>query len=348
MEKLTVRTGTQDTDSEWDHFLEQIPDGRFEQCSGWAAAKMEQGWRCSRIEILRSSRIIGGFQILFRNKGPIRIGYISKGPAIDAKSPDLLRILIKQIKDQAATNRITALLVHPTENGHSVYAALRENGFLPNKLYSVIEATLFLDTSGSQTDVLNRMSRKTRQKIRQSIKRGVKIREGRDSDLSTFFQLMQDTCKRQGNVAANPSSLESLNAIWKWLHPRYMRLTFAEVEGKPVSGLLCVLFGDRVTLWKKGWNSNHADLHPNELLYYETLEWARANGWKKCDFGAVDAGIAVSISRQSSLSEDQKRSRHFFNIAFGGYPAFFPGSCIWFRSLLIRRFYWLLHKALNC
>jgi lipid II:glycine glycyltransferase (peptidoglycan interpeptide bridge formation enzyme) len=346
MDKIAIRVGTRSTDSLWDKFLEGSPNGHFEQCSGWTDAKASDGWQGSRIEILNESRIIGGFQILFRGKGPVRIGYISKGPAIDSENPEALRLAIEQIKSQAAKHRICALLVQPPERSYRISTSLIQNGFLSNNLHRLIEATLLLDMSGSQAECLKQLSPNKRQIIRQSIKRGVTIIEGCEADLPKFFQLMLSTCRRQGNVRPNPLNLNNLMALWKYMQSSgHFRLTFAVIKGIPVSGLLCVIFGDRMTLWKKGWIENHGNQHPNELLYYESIEWARAHGCKTCDFGALDRDIATAILQGENLSTKQMKSRHFFNIGFGGTPELFPPSCIWIPSSITRTCYGLFCYA---
>jgi lipid II:glycine glycyltransferase (peptidoglycan interpeptide bridge formation enzyme) len=264
---------------------------------------------------------------------------------LDAENPDLLRLVIGQMKTQASNHRISALLVHPPESGHLITDALKKNGFLPNRLHRLIEATLLVDTSRSSNEILNGLRRTTRQAIRQSIRRGVTIREGSESDLPLFFRLMQNTCIRQGNVVPNPSTLESLASIWKSLNPSgHLRLTFAEINGTAVSGLLCIGFGDRLTLWKKGWNDNHCDKHPNELLTYEALEWAREKGYKFCDFCAMDRQIAEEILQGKQLSMEQMASRHFFNIGFGGVPAILPAAHVWLGNYVVRKCYGLFLK----
>jgi lipid II:glycine glycyltransferase (peptidoglycan interpeptide bridge formation enzyme) len=345
MDKITARLGTPSTAFEWDRFLEHSPKGQFEQCSGWAAVKAVEGWNCSRIELLEHDRLVGGFQVLFRNRGLFRIGYISKGPVIDSKNADFAKTSIQWIISHAKKHHIGALLVQPPERGNAISSALSRHGFMPNHLHRLIEATLLVETSCSQTDILGRMSRKMRQKIRQSKGRGTIIREGSVLDLPIFFELMLATCRRQDNVIPNPASLASLQSIWSQFYSvGKLRLTIAEIDGSPVSGLLSIIFGDRVTLWKKGWNSEHSDRRPNELLYYETLEWSRRQGYKICDLGAVAPDIARTLLRQNQLSEEQMQSGNFFNLGFGGLPVLLPKAWVWFPNPIIRLIYNVLFR----
>jgi peptidoglycan pentaglycine glycine transferase (the first glycine) len=340
MDKITIRLGNPSTDLEWNRFLEHSSNGHFEQCSGWAAAKAIEGWKCSRIELFERDQLVGGFQILFRNQGLFRIGYISKGPVIDCENPAVAELAIQWIKSKVKQHHISAILVQPPEQGHEISSILMRNGLMPNRLHRLVEATLLIDTSSNQADILRRMNRNRRQEIRQSEKRGVIIREGSENDLPIFFNFMLASCRRQGNVRPNPATLANLRAIWRYFYPvGNLRLTIADIEGNPVAGLLSIVFGNRVTLWKKGWDSNHSDRHPNELLYYESLEWSRKHGYKKCDFGALAPDIAQALLQQKRLSNEQMRSRHFFNLGFGGFPVLLPPSCVWIPNRFIRKCY---------
>jgi len=340
MDKIAAQRGSSSTDSGWDAFLRHSPYGHFEQCSGWAAAKAVEGWKCSRIELLEKGRLAGCFQILHRNQGRFPIGYISKGPIIDPENPAVAEFAIESIKSEAQQLKICALLVQPPQQGQSVSPALMRHGFLPNHLHHMIEATLLVDTSCDHTDLLQRLRRTTRQSIRQSEGHGTLVREGSERDLPVFFELMTATCRRQKNVKPNPASLASLQAIWQSLYKTgNLRLTIAEIGGNPVSGLLSVVFGDRVTFWKKGWNSEYGDRHPNELLFYESLEWSRKHGYKICDFAAVAPDLARTLLQRKPLTEKQKGSRDLFNLGFGGYPVLLPASCVWLPNPILRKCY---------
>jgi hypothetical protein len=339
MHKLTVREGASATNSEWDQFLKQTKYGHFEQCSGWAAAKATEGWRCSRIEIVEGNRIIGGFQILFRTKGFVRIGYISKGPAIICENDTVQSFVIEQIKSQAAKKHLWALLVHPPELCCAMSPILAQKGFLPNRLQRLSEANLLIDTACGKEKIEERMSRFMRHKVRQSVKRGVSIREGDASDLPVFFELMLKSCERQGNIKPVPGSVSFFQELCKHVT---LRLTFAEIGEEAVSGLLSIPFGDRVTFFKKGWNSQHSDRHPNSLLFHEALEWAGDQGYKACDFTALDQNIAKALLSGNDLPDGYEKSRHCFDLSFGGTPIIFPDSLVWFPNAVIRKMYNLL------
>jgi hypothetical protein len=112
-----------------------------------------------------------------------------------------------------------------------------------------------------------------------------------------------------------------------------------------VAGQLCIPFGERITIWKKGWTGQHRDCHPNRLLNYAGLEWACAQGCKYWDYAGLDAGIAASLLGGKPLSEEQKRSRHMFHLGFGGEARLLPESRIWIENSLFRLGYGVFSKS---
>lgn len=340
MDGIITRLGSPATDPEWDAFLERIPQGHFEQSSAWAAAKAVEGWQCSRVELSWNGSIVGGFQILLRGRRPSRIGYISKGPVIPADNHALLGATIRQVESEARRLGLFALLVQPPEQGHFIAAALKLNGFLPNHLRHLIEASALIRTEGGFEKVLLKMRRMIRKQVRQGRERGVTIREGKRSELSLFFDLMTQTCRRQGNVAPVPSSPVFLQRLWDNLHDRgRLRLTFAEFQGRTIAGLICIAFGDRVTFWKKGWDSSHGECHPNSLLHAEALEWACGKGFRVCDFASLDLSIARTLLEGRPLTLEQQKTRHFFNLCFGASPVLLPESSVWFPNPFLHKMY---------
>jgi len=81
-------------DPEWDRFLDESPDGQFEQSGLWAQARKINGWSCIRVVLTCEDRIISGFQALTRKKRfPGSIGYINRGPVTIPDSREINEIL---------------------------------------------------------------------------------------------------------------------------------------------------------------------------------------------------------------------------------------------------------------
>jgi len=310
--------------------------GQFQQSSIWAQTKEVDGWKSLRVLATIADQIAGGFQILWRNTYVGRIGYVSKGPIASPETQSLIEPLLVVMCNQARKNKILALIVQPPDDSQIISDILGRYHFIQSNPMDVIETTLLVDVSHGAEALDKGMSRKTRKNVRLAKHSGVTIREGNEEDIGLFFNLMLATCKRQG-VKPNPPTEEALRHLWLTLHQRnFLRVTFAEYNHEVLAGSLNITFGKNVSLWKKGWNCKNPDLHPNDLLYYEILHWACAKNFHHCDFIAFDRGIANALQKEEALSDAQEKSRHIFNLRFGGMPKILPPARIWIANPLLR------------
>lgn len=335
-------------DSAWDNFLQTTPLGQFQQSSQWAQAKSSDGWQPIRLILTLDGQIAGGFQILAQRTRFGRIGYISKGPVAVPEDPALLDYLVGLIVSSIKAHHINALIIQPPDESSIDDALLARHQFLPNHLTDVISATLLMDLSCGMDEIRQRLRRRTKAGIRLAEERGVNIRQADERDIETFFSLMVATCARQ-QTKPNPATVAVMRAVWKAFYSHgQVRLTFAEYEGEPIAGLLCLCFGKRVTAWKKGWSGRHHERYPNQILTFEAIEWSQRNGYESLDFAALDRDLACTLLRGDPLSESQKKSRHFFNLAFGNKPLLLSESLIYIRNPVVRQIYKIakiVHRA---
>jgi lipid II:glycine glycyltransferase (peptidoglycan interpeptide bridge formation enzyme) len=230
---------------------------------------------------------------------------------------------------------LSALIVQPPDDAADTEAALLESGFRPSRRLGIIDSTLLIPMEDFRGGPHGKIGRTRRQSIRKAVDSGVEIREGGREALGDFFGLLRATCRRQGARRINPASPDSLERLWhEFAKGGNLRMTFAVLRGEILAGLLCIAFGDRLTLWKKGWSGASPECRPNDLLYHEALTWARDRGFRTCDFAGLGRSTAESLLWGKPLSPGQLASRDGFNLSFGGVPRLLPGGMIRFRSRL--------------
>jgi len=344
--KLVMSVSESVAAPEWDNFLEGTHLGQFQQSSLWASYKIFEGWTPLRYIFSAGSGIAGGFQILCKETRFGQLGYLSKGPVFPDASKDALEHIIVQLVQSIRDKKLTALIVQPPDECNQFPDILNRCGFLDGKPLGVIDATMFIPMDRDFTAVEGMLDRNTRKKIRQAEKRGISIREGNVADLATFFELMTNSCRRQEDDRPNPSSVFLLQQLWEKFYPAgRCRLTFAVHEGTVLAGLFCLIFGNRVTFWKKGWSGERADLRPNECLYADAISCTYRNDFSLCDFVGMDRDIAGRLLTGKPLSKTQEQSRDMFNLRFGGVPKLLPKAMIYFRSKAIGQAYAALNKV---
>lgn len=337
--KVIARYSTQMDDVSWDDYLRGNSQGLYEQSSMWALAKSANGFRAVRVVLQSDDKNLGGVQLLWKRSRLGSWGFINKGPVLSYKDPVLEDFVIDCICRLAKILKLRALIIQPIETSETLHKALKNKKFLPNYFNNLVTATLIVDVSRGMEIVEKGLKRQTRQKVRQAKQRGVIIREGGQGDIPKFFQLMLSTCKRQ-KTTPNPPNEGCLRCMWNALHPhKSIRLSFAEYKGETLSGLVSILFGNRATFIKRGWSEKGRDLRPNELLMYDALEWSCKNGFKICDFGSLGPDIARTILAGEPLSENQKKSRHFFHLGFGGKPVLYSEGFVYASNSLFRALY---------
>jgi hypothetical protein len=309
----------------WDEFLCKEPLGQFQQSSAWARFKKAEGWQLVRRIFQDSGGVKGGYQLLWKERKFMRIGYVSKGPVTGPDSPETFRNALDSLKQDARRLRLMAVILQlPDDASKAAQALAGDQGFVTCNPGQVVETTLRVDVHEGTEAIHGRMNNGTLRHLRQGQQRGIVLREGTDADLPSFFSLMQSSCRRQ-HVRPNPANLELLRQAWEAFAPlKSVRMTLALKEGSPIAGQISIGFGKCLFLWKKGWNGCDGNLRPNLLLEDDCLGWAHAAGYDYCDFGSLDAQAGRALRAGRKPSADTLRRRDVFNLQFGGHPTLLP------------------------
>ncbi len=311
-----------DLEYQWEEFLKTHPCGQFQQSTKWARVKALEGWHAHKLGLAIEPGHLWGAQILWKKTRFGRIGYVSKGPVLVEENSTLLRTAVSEICQAACGLGLRGLILQLPDKSKISSAELANRGFLPVPVPGVISATAVVDLKCGRPAIDARMNRRARQEAKQARNRGVTICFGTRADLSIFFELMLNSCRRQG-VAPSPARSEVLEAVWDNFEPN-VHLAFANWNGKHVAGLLMIGFGGRCTFWKKGWDQSNPSLHANCLLNVEAIYWSAEHGYRVVDFGGLDRSIAEALLAGRPLTPDQQRSRHVFNLRLGAQPQLLP------------------------
>lgn len=306
----------------------------------WSKVKAQDGWQVCRVTLRRNDQILGGFQLLHKRKGSLRIGYVTKGPVWDAAAPAYEIRLIQLLNKTACELRLGGLIAQAPDASQPHVQWYRDAGYVPETIMEVIPATLVVPLTGGIEAVREQISKRTQYKIRKAGRADITVREGNAHDLSRFFSLMCESCKRQGNVAPNPASVEALVRIWDAFVPQgNIRVLFAEHSGRAVSAVLCLLFGNRLSIWKKGMLPDSVKLHAISLLYWEAMALAARSSLALVDFCSLRKDIAEDLIAGRPLNDEQLCSRDAFHLGFGGTPMLLPPPMIYIPNRAFRAMY---------
>jgi lipid II:glycine glycyltransferase (peptidoglycan interpeptide bridge formation enzyme) len=335
-----IRVSDRTDDPVWDAFLMKVSGSHYAQSSVWAQVKSLLGWQTARIIVEDNHRIVGGAQLLIRSI-PVMgaIGYVPGGPLLLQDDPHVAQLLITHLHQIVQEYHIQYLLVHSHQMWPSFEKRLLDRGFRYTKRHALAISTLLLDLTQDTDQILKSMRKSTRRNIRLSQKAGVIVREGSERDLQACYRVMIEACKHNN---LKTFSEEYFTGLWNILHPRgYLHLFIAEYEGEAVAVSWVISFGNTVTDTIGAWNGLHAKVHPNELLEWTTLTWAKSHGYHYFDFD----GLATEVARGEELPDAHKDGVTFFKLGFGGCAVLYPVAYEYLPNRFLRWLYTTLDEG---
>jgi lipid II:glycine glycyltransferase (peptidoglycan interpeptide bridge formation enzyme) len=166
-----------------------------------------------------------------------------------------------------------------------------------------------LNLTPSIDDLLAGCKPKWRYNIRLAEKKGVIVRTGhKPGDLKTFYELLQETAKRDRFLVRGYSYYEHM---WDTLvDPGYTELFLTEYEGETIAGALSFVFGDKCWYTYGASSNSHRNVMPNHLMQWRMIEWAKESGCAWYDFRGVS-------QQKESDSSDHLSGLNRFKEGFG-------------------------------
>ena len=152
------------------------------------------------------------------------------------------------------------------------------------------------------------MHQKTRYNIRLAEKKGVKIVESGAARFEEFWQLLVSTGDRdEFNLHGRSYYQEMLK-----FDSNFVKLFFAESEGKLLAVSLVVFFGDMATYIHGGSANENREVMAPYALQWQMIKLAKQMNYKYYDFHGVDEVKWPGVTR--------------FKFGFGAKQADYPGT----------------------
>lgn len=172
---------------------------------------------------------------------------------------------------------------------------MRRHRYRPSRITNQPRTTLVLDISPPTDDLLRRMRKKTRQYIRRAEKEGITVRLGHASDLPAFYDLMRRTAAREGFANRSPQYYE---AEWDAFSPGdHCALLLAYHEERLIAARTVYRFGRHAAEFHGG-SVTTPGLHPNYLLVWRAIEWAKSHGCETYDMWGIPDEVRPAASDQ--------------------------------------------------
>ncbi|PZS11773.1 MAG: hypothetical protein DLM64_06000 [Solirubrobacterales bacterium] len=318
-----LRASEGPSDPAWDAFVVATAGGDVLQTTRWAEVKREVGWRAARLSFERDGIVLGGCQLLLRDLAVGRsIGYVPRGPLASQGDRTVTDAVLEALTDFARRHHVLYLKVQPPVNREDMGATLLRHGFVASGLEAAPTATVRIDLRPPEEELLAAMPASLRLHIRQARRRGVTVRSGGPADLGAMAELIAATARRQAGFAAYPARYyehmwRSFSAIGQ------ARLLIAERGGAVLAFALLILFGESALFKAGGWSGLESRAHPNELLHWTGMSWAREHGFRYYDFDGIHPTVARAAQEGRVLPQPAANRVPHFKLRFGGEVTFF-------------------------
>lgn len=261
-------------------FLETHERCNFQQSLEWG--KVKSFWK-NEVILAEDDKgnIIGSLSVLIR-KMPIfgNLMYSARGPVCDIHDEKVLKQLTDGARELAKKYNAMVLKIEPDikSDDKDFRKIITNLGYkikddAKNFREEIQPRYVFrLDIKGKTEDeVFKNFHSKTRYNVRLATKKGVTVKEGTREDLKDFHKIMVETGARDGFIIR---PLEYFEKMYDELAPNHMKILMAYYEGKPISGVIPIMYGNK-TWYLYGASSNeYRNVMPNYLLQWEMIKMA--------------------------------------------------------------------------
>ena len=328
---------------EWDEFVSKVDGAKISQTSAWGKVRTlnKLTSKILRIIIRSEDNIVAGTQIKIRDYPFIgKIGIINQGPIFLEIKDEYIDLLIEQLKEITKIKKLLYLNID----------VLNRYSFLPEKLINagfkvhnkkmppkkiMLPCTLIIDLTKNEETLMSEMNRGRRTNVRKGLKLDFTFKEGTRDDIATFYDLLKMTTSRKDTTPL--LNIQYFYSLWDLFADKgWVRLHFAEVDGKPICGSFGHCFGRTYRGFQWGWNGEYGKEKISEAFIWKLIIWAKEKGFKHFDFVEIHPEIAEAIRSGKEITEELKsNSRYggtFFKMQWGGKIVHYPGMFTLYKN----------------
>lgn len=301
----------------WNAFVESQATGNITQTWEWAELGSRLGERALRLGAIDDAGTLRGALLVIVERAPV-VGqpylYAPRGPVCDDPNSPALAALFDYTRGVAKERGAFMLKVEPNvaDGDQAWLDALAKLGLRRNPFATHPRRSWALDITPDEATLLAGMKEKWRYNIRLSSRKGVTVREGRDSaDRDTFYTLYRETAERDGIFIHDQRHYDDFLRLYG--ERDAAALLIAEYEGQPIAALIVARCGAVATYMFGASSNRERNRMPNHLLQWTAIQWAKARGCKLYDFRAIAETLEPGEDMYSLYTYKQ---------GFGGFSLF--------------------------
>jgi lipid II:glycine glycyltransferase (peptidoglycan interpeptide bridge formation enzyme) len=293
--------------------------------------------------------IVAGVQILERRVGRfVAVGYVPRGPLVSEGVDGSL--VIAEMRRVARVRGLAYLAISLPYSAHPLVQVFEKAGIekRPSRLPPAIwtKATVVINLEKDEDVILSEMSSSKRKQVRRGQRAAIVVREAGKSELRIFEELMLALCRRRG-VSRNIPGDGFLELLWETFSPGgHIKLLIAERNNEAICAQLLMLDGLWARAWRIGWSGQDEKYCPNDVLYWESIRWAKQHRCRYFDVFGIDVDDASELLAGRDRSLPFKCPITYFKVGFGGRIMLLPGEFCDFPNPMARLAFRLGGRAL--
>jgi hypothetical protein len=146
--------------------------------------------------------------------------------------------------------------------------------------------TSIVDLHGSEEELWSKIDSKRRNLVRKAQSNRLKVMDSCSEFVDLYYPMLLEVFEKSGKKPFPKSYYER---VVRELNPKgWVRPLLIFHEDRPVAGALFLCFRDTVYYWSGASLSEYRHLAPNDLIQWEIIKWARANGYKSYDLLIIE------------------------------------------------------------
>lgn len=318
----------------WEDFLKNQEEKTFLQSFNWGEFQIKMGNKIWKLGIYEKEELIGLALIskIKAKRGTFLL--IQHGPVIDPKNQkkEVLGVFLAALERIAKEEKAIFIRMNPLwEKNQENQNMFGEMGFKESAMHAnAYEATLKLDITVSEEELLKNMRKTTRYLVRQATEnQDITVEKSEKlEDASSYQDLNQKVARRQKFV---PFSFEYVkNEFEVFSKDGECLWFFGKYKGETVAAALIVFWSGVAFYHQAASDAKYAKFSIPYLLLWEAVKEAKKRGCLLFDFwGYVDP---------------QKQSKHpwagptLFKMGFGGRPFHYVKT----QDFPLSKKYWLV------
>ncbi len=308
----------------WNRQLEE-QRGHLLQSWEWGEFKHKHGWSADRIRV-EGPDGVGMAQILFKQRGPVSLGYVPRGPVISGNISAVWSELRSAIDHSSRGHRAMTTILEP-DHSLPLAASYRQANVVAGPRHIQPGRTVKVELLEDEA-LLAQMHQKTRYNVRLAGRRGVTVTQEvvTEEAIDRFYELMADTSDR------NEFGIHSREYYADFLRVFGDRacLLFAHTEGHIASTLVAARFGHEAVYMYGASSTVHRAHGAAFLMQYEAMRWARDEGSDTYDLWGIpelDPESSATDGEPGAVAGskgDDWRGLYRFKTGFGGSIVTYP------------------------